>query len=345
MNAMWGIHNDRLTTELIDGGFISIGWEPLPDLRSLGPSREELKSSLAQYYPDSKPATLANWAGTLLRFRDEMQVGDVVVAPYRPDSTVNIGVITGDYYFDTEATVHPHRREVEWKRLGLPRGLFSQQARYELGSLLTVFALRKNADEFHAVLAAEGSDEEVARVAEAAAESSSASSSEPDPADELRASRIRQHTRDFILERLLRGMDHEEFEEFTADLLRALGYQARATPFTRDGGVDVIAHRDPLGVEPPLIKVQCKHLTSTVGAPDLHRLIGTLGPGELAVFVTLGNYSPDAVGIARSKPGVRLLTGDDVVDLVIANYPQLSSKWRALIPLTPVLVVDDAADA
>ena len=54
---------------------------------------------------------------------------------------------------------------------------------------------------------------------------------------------------------LLSGISHREFEEFTADLLRTLGYQTRATPYSTDGGVDVIAHRDPLGLEPPIIKV------------------------------------------------------------------------------------------
>ena len=344
MNAMWGIHNDRMTTELVEGSFISIGWEPLPDLRSLGQSREELKSSLTQYYPDSKPATLANWAGTLLRFRDEMQVGDVVVAPYRPDSTVNIGLITSDYYFDpAAASLHPHRHRVEWKRLGIPRSTFSEQARFEIGALLTVFAIRKNTDEFRAALNASSSEDVAKHVADVVAKH--VLEPDPDLTDQIRASRVAQHTRDFVLERLHKELSHQDFEEFTADLLRAVGYQARTTPFTHDGGVDVIAHRDPLGIEPPLIKVQCKHYIGKVGSPEVAQLVGTLGHGELGVFVTLGAYTQDAIAIERTRPGLRLLTGDDVVDLFLAHYADLAPTWRARIPLTPVLVVDDAADA
>lgn len=52
--------------------------------------------------------------------------------------------------------------------------------------------------------------------------------------------------------------------------------------------MDVIAHRDPLGVEPPQIKVQCKHFTSAVGAPEVQQLNGTQGSGEYLLFVTLG---------------------------------------------------------
>lgn len=341
MTNLWGIHNDTLTSELIDGGFVSIGWDPLGDLRTLGTSREELKASLAAVYPDRKPLAIAGWAGTLLRFRDEMQVGDIVVAPYKPDSTINIGIISGGYEYVSDAPTHRHRRRVEWKQIGISRTVFSQPALWEIGAFLTVFGVRKHADEFRAVLdAGTSSVDEVTRIVEAVAEAKAEENS-----DEPRASRIERHTRDFVLERLHRGLSHLEFEEFTADLLRALGYQARVTPFTQDGGVDVIAHRDPLGVEPPLIKVQCKHHTGTISAPEVQQLIGTQGQGELSLFVTLGTYSRDALAIERGRSGLRLLNGEAVVGLVLENYPTLSHRWRSLIPLTTTLVVDDTADA
>jgi len=106
----------------------------------------------------------------------------------------------------------------------------------------------------------------------------------------------------------------------------------------------VIAHRDPLGIEPPLVKVQCKHHTGTVGAPDVQQLIGTQGPGELLLFVTLGSYSRDALAIERQRPGLRLLSGEDVVSMVLENYAELPEAWRAVIPLTRVLVVADIAE-
>jgi len=342
MSNTWGIHNDTLTTELTDGQFVSIGWDQLGDLRHLGETREAIKARLAQTSPDRKPMAIASWAGTLLRFRDDMEPGDVVVAPHKPDSTVNIGVVTSDYYFDGSAPTHRHRRRVEWKRLGIPRTVFSEAARYEIGSLLTVFAIRKNADEFRAALSASsGASEDVARMVDRVAEGKD----EDATADEPRASRVERHTRDFVLEKLHKAMTHAEFEEFTADLLRAVGYQARVTAYSQDGGVDVIAHRDPLGVEPPLVKVQCKHLTGTVGAPEVQQLVGTQGPNESSLFVTLGSYSRDAIAIERTRSGLRLLTGEDVVTLTLEHYAALPQRWRSRMPLTPVLVVDDSADA
>ena len=341
MTTMWGVHNDTLTRQLVEGGFVSIGWDELGDLRAIPPGREALKTALADAFPDSKPRAIAGWAGILTRFRDEMQPGDIVVAPYKPDSTINIGIITGDYEYVPDAETHRNRRRIDWKRTGLSRTVFTQPALYELGAFLTVFRIRKHSGEFQAALDAADSIEEITRVVAAVA----SATPDEETADEPRASRIERHTRDFVLDNLHRNLSHEEFEEFTADLLRALGYQARVTAYSQDGGVDVIAHRDALGVEPPLIKVQCKHLTGTVGAPDVQQLIGTQGYGELSLFVTLGTYSRDALAIERQRTGLRLISGEDIVGLVMENYAALAQRWRTLIPLTPVLVVADAADS
>src|SRR5215467_1580386 len=100
MTNMWGVHNDTLATELIDGGFVSIGWDALDfDLTSIGSSRDDLKSVLSGTFPNRKPGAIAGWAGILHRFVYQMKPGDVVVAPYKPDSTINIGVVVGDYQF------------------------------------------------------------------------------------------------------------------------------------------------------------------------------------------------------------------------------------------------------
>jgi restriction system protein len=342
MSAMWGVHNDTLGRELVEDEFISIGWDEIGDLRSAGSSRDELKAALWAAYPDSKPGAIAGWAGILLRFAQEMTVGDIVVAPYKKDSTINIGVITGPYVYLPDVPKHQHRRSVEWKKVGLSRTIFSQAALYELGAFLTVFRIRKHDDEFRAVLQVPADSEDALALAvdEAASEDVEVGAA----TDEPRASRIARHTRDFVLERLKRDLTHEEFEQFTADLLRTLGYVARVTAYSQDGGVDVLAHRDPLGIEPPLIKVQCKHQTATIGAPEVQQLVGTQARGELSLFVTLGGYSREALSIERGREGLRLLTGEELLDLVLDQYAELPQPWQQRIPLSRLLVVDDSAD-
>jgi restriction system protein len=339
--AVWGIHNDALSTELLDGGFVSIGWEKVGDLSKIGPDREALKAAQKQAYPESKPGAIPVQAGTLYRFAFEIAVGDVVVAPYRPDSTINIGVISGPYQYDPEAPIHPHRRPVQWKKLGVARSVFTQPALYEIGSAISVFRVKTYAAEFLAALDAPSTSGEAVSAAVELVQQETPE----DVADEPRASRVDRFTRDFILSQLkYPNISHREFEEFTAALLRALGYQARVTQYSQDGGVDVIAHRDPLGVEPPLIKVQCKHHTGTISGPEVQQLVGTLAPSELAVFATLGAYSKDARTIEQQKQGVRLLSGESIVDLVLRSYDGLPERWRNQIPLIRLLVVDDAAN-
>lgn len=339
MSAVWGVHNDALTTELVEGGFVSIGWDRIGDLSAIGPDREALKEAQRQAYPETKPGGIPVQAGTLHRFAFEIKVGDVIVAPYKPDSTVNIGVVTGPYQYAAQAALHRHRRPVQWKKLGVARSVFTQPALYEIGAAITVFSVKKHAPEFLAVL---NTPSMATEVVSAAVEQVQKQTAE-DIADEPRASRVDRFTRDFILSQLkYPNISHREFEEFTADLLRALGYQARVTQYSQDGGVDVIAHRDPLGVEPPLIKVQCKHHTGTISGPEVQQLVGTLAPSELAVFVTLGAYTKDARSIERQRQGLRLLSGESIVDLLLGSYDRLPERWRTHISLTRLLVVDDA---
>lgn len=341
MTNLWGIHNDTLTEELLQEGFVSIGWDEVGDLNQIPDGRDGLKRALNTALPDNKPRAIAGWAGVIIRFRDEIQIGDIIVAPYKPDSTINIGRVIGDYYYDASVEAHRHRRSVTWLKVGLSRTVFSQSALYELGAILTVFRLRKHTDEFLAALSVDAEDpESVERVVD----DSVPARDDEATTDVPRASRIERHTRDYVLEALHRSVTHMDFEEFTADLLRAMGYQARVTQYQQDGGVDVIAHRDPLGIEPPLVKVQCKHSTSTIGAPKVQELVGSQGTSDLALFVTLGTYSRDAVAIERQRAGLRLVDGETLVSLVLEHYDRLPERWRSVIHLTPVLVVADSAD-
>jgi restriction system protein len=48
-------------------------------------------------------------------------------------------------------------------------------------------------------------------------------------------------------------------QDLVAGLLKALGYHIEwVSPPGKDGGIDIIAHIDPLGTRPPRIKVQVK---------------------------------------------------------------------------------------
>jgi restriction system protein len=337
MTVLWGIHNDT-NLDLVGGGFISIGWDALGDLRLLGADRESLKERLAAAYPEVKPGAIRIWAGLMLRFAHEMQAGDIVVAPQKSDSTVNLGRVSGDYYFDVNASVHNSRRPVTWLKTGIPRAQFSQEARYEIGSAVTLFRVKKHTAEFLAAL--DGgpaaidapASEEVLSVDDATA------SAENLP----NADRIDQYTRDFVIDRLYTKLHGYEFEQFVAHLLTCMGYRTQVTQASGDGGIDVIAHKDPLALEPPIIKVQCKKVVTSMGGPDVQRLIGTLAPGnaEFGLFVTLGSFSKEAQALGRTRQDLRLISGTELVSLIFEHYERFDTRWKSLLPMRRVYVVD-----
>lgn len=339
---LWGIHNDQPTLDPVGGGFISVGWDELGDLHRFEQNRERLKLALAQAYPGAKAGAIPVWAGVLHRFACEMQPGDLVVAPNKADSTVSIGRIEGDYRWDATAEVHRNRRQVTWLRSGIPRITFSKTARNEIGSAVTLFKVKRHASEFVDFLAT-GTGPAEASPAAGSSDDAAIESAE----DEPNAERIETYTRDFIIESLHQRLDPYRFEHFTAALLRAMGYQAHATQASGDGGVDVIAYRDPLGLEPPIIKVQCKRVLGTIGGPDVQKLAGALAHGgsEVGLFVTLGSYSTDALHLERTRQDLRLINGTELVNLICAHYEELDAEWRRLLPMRRVYVVDREPDA
>jgi restriction system protein len=336
MTTMWGVHNDEPQLDLIGNGFVSIGWEEMGDLSAIGYDKEAMKAKLTAMYPDMKPGAVPGTAGTLLAFSHRMQRGDLVVYPYKPDSTLNFARIDSDYYFEGSVPLHQNRRNVTWLSTGVPRTTFSQSARYEVGAAVTVFRVRRHKQEFVDFI--DGSPpvlpvSPTRMTSEDAAEVA---------ADEPNAEQIETYTRDFIIEKLMKQLEGVQFEHFVAHLLQVVGYRTHITRASGDGGFDIIASRDPLLLEPPIIKVQCKRTTSSIGGPDVQRLTGTLAPGgsELGLFVTLGAYSMDAKHEERRRQNLRLINGTELVNLIFDHYEKFSPEYKRLLPMRSVYVVD-----
>lgn len=328
MTRIWGIHNDQ-SLDLIAGSFISIGWSELGDLSAQQFDRSSLKDKLSLAFPEAKAGAIPVWAGVLVRFMYDMNIGDLVVSPDRATRTINIGRISGDYFYDSTASVHPNRRPIQWLKTNIPRSDLPASALNEIGSAITLFEVRRHKDVIERLL----SNSPVERIFP--------DDSVEDFEDEPNADRVETYSRDFV-EGILRGMEPEQFENLVAGVLRAMGYNADVTQLSGDGGVDVLASRDPLRLQPPTIKVQVKRTTSSIGGPAVQALIGTLAAGgsELALFVTLGGYSNDAIHIARTRQDVRLLTGAQFIDLIFQYYENLDAEWKRLLPLRLVHAVD-----
>jgi restriction system protein len=328
MARIWGIHNDQ-SLDLVEGSFVSIGWSELGDLSGQTFDRASLKERLASAFPEAKAGALPVWAGVLSRFMYDIEIGDLVVSPDRKTRTINIGRIAGGHYFDTAATTHPNRRSVEWLKTNIPRSDLPVTALNEIGAAITLFEVRRHKEVIESLLQGVLPDQKPR------------DGDEEELIDEPNAQRVETYSRDFV-EGILRGMEPEQFENLVAGVFRAMGYHADVTQLSGDGGVDVLVSRDPLRLQPPTIKVQVKRTTTSIGGPAVQALIGTLAPGgsELALFVTLGNYSSDATRIARTRQDIRLLSGAEFIDLVFEYYSKLDAEWKRLIPLRLVHAVD-----
>jgi restriction system protein len=316
--TIWGIHMARGHGTLpIDKGYVAIGWHEMGDFSAVSPTREAFKAAYIQTYPHDKPGAVPVAAGVAYRFAVEMKPGDIVIYPSKQDRMVNIGVIDGGYEYDANARFDcPNRRKVKWLK-HIARTSFSQPALNEIGSAITLFKVSSNADEFLAAL--EGEAFEVEDIDEASAE--------------LVSAQVEETTEDFIIKRLKNNQTPFQFEHFVAHLLKCMGYHSRVTQASGDGGIDIIAHRDELGFEPPIIKVQCKQILSTIGRPDVQQLHGAIENGEHGLFVTLGTFSNDARTFERTKPNLRLIDGSDLVELIYAHYGQFEPRYQMLLPL------------
>jgi restriction system protein len=315
---IWGIHMSRAHgLDPVEQNYVAIGWHEMGDFSAIRPSRDAFKATYVQAFPNAKPGTVPVAAGVAYRFAVEMKPGDVVVFPSKPDRMVNIGVIDGAYRYAPDASEeYPNQRPVKWLK-HIPRSSFSQAALNEIGSAVTMFRVSSNADEFLAAL--QGEAFEPADIDEVSAERVSA--------------QVEETTEDFIIKRLKSAQTPYQFEHFVAHLLKCMGYHSRVTQASGDGGIDIIAHRDELGFEPPIIKVQCKQILSTIGRPEVQQLHGAIEHGEHGLFVTLGVFSGDARTYERTKPNLRLIDGPTLIELIYAHYHQFEPRYQMLLPL------------
>lgn len=316
---VWGIHagrNGEADSLFLKKNFIALGWPKMGDLSKLNADRDAFKAHLTKVYPEEKVGAVPVDAGQLYRFVHEMKVSDLVVYPSRQDKQIHIGRVEGLYQFNGENHEHYHNlRPVKWLKV-LPRTSFTQGALYEIGSAMGFFLVKNYADEFTS--AAEGivtppiitEDETVEHVVKD----------------------IEQTTHDFIIKQLSQELKGHPLAHFVAHLLEKMGYRTRISPEGPDGGIDIIAHKDELGFEDPIIKVQVKSSSGSIGDPIVSALYGKVGPKEFGLMVTLGTFSPPAKNFERSKSNLRLIDGDELVDLIQEHYEQFDSRYKGLIP-------------
>jgi restriction system protein len=329
--TVWGIHAGKTgdaDTLFLKKDCVAVGWSGVGDLGVLSADREAFKAKVAAVYPEKKSGAVANNAGQLFRFVHELKVGDVIVYPSKMDRRVHLGKITGPYRYDHDLEGgYPHLRPVRWVQ-AVPRTNFTQGALYEIGSAMSFFQVKTYAAEFLAALKGEivslpvSADPTVAQVSEVTEE----------------------NTRDFILKRLSRDLKGHPMEELVAHLLQAMGYKTRLFPDGPNSSPDVIAHRDALGLEPPIIKVEVKSGDGDVDEPTVSALNGKLSGGDFGLVISLGGFTSRARHFGRGKSNLRLIDGKELVDLILENYDRFDAHYKGVLPLKKVFIPDESLE-
>jgi len=127
-----------------------------------------------------------------------------------------------------------------------------------------------------------------------------------------------------------------EFQDLVAALLRSMGYY---TPFVaprgKDGGVDILAYRDPLGSVPPRLKVQVKHREQKVNVSEVRELMGLLAKeGDVGLIVSSGGFTPDAEAAIRgSAKHIEKIDLNDLIKKWDEHYDRMKEEDRRLMPV------------
>lgn len=314
--------------EWADKGYIAIYWNlGGADIAAL--DKTQIKVLYRAQFPDASRQVVASNVGMIYRFAREIAEGSTVVM-YEPSTRLyHIGEVAGPCEYvasgDSDDDDGSYRRKVLWKTTA-SRDALSARAKHSLGSISTLFSVSEDTlRELEEASASEG----VSLVCRGDADSEEESSSE---AREATIEDGIERIKDRVLQ-----LNWDEMEQLVAGLLRCMGYKTSMTRRGSDGGRDVIASPDGLGLESPRIIVEVKHRKGAMGAPALRSFIGGLRSTDSGLYVSTGGFTKEAIYEAdRALMPVKLLDLDQFVRLVVDNYDNADMDMRAILPLVRI---------
>ena len=306
----------------LDRGIVGIGWDfNNADIANMG--KDELRNLYATLHPSMNHGQIGQATGQAFRFASDITIGETVVT-YDPEGrTYYIGEIVGPCVASQDREDTTYLRKVKWTR-STARDELGTSTKNALGSLTTIFSIP---DRIMAEMINPSSTENVE--ATVAPENQGADDEE-----------ARYATYDDGIERIkdrVNALDWEDMERLVAGLLKAMGYCARVMPKGPDGGRDVVASPDALGLESPRIVAEVKHRKGAMGAPAVRSFIGGLRAGDRGLYVSTGGFSKEARYEAdRANVPVRLLDLDGFVRLYVESYDKTDEDTRAILPLVRI---------
>jgi restriction system protein len=268
--------------------------------------------------------------GQLDSFKNRINVGDVLVTPNGQTRQLLYGEVVGEYEHRQEPVMSDfqHVRPMRWlgKR---DRDPLPSDVLYSLGGLQTVF-LPKGQELLKQFLLTG----EVSNVVQPRQNAGEVEEAEATSVEE-QAARNRE-----LIARHIARLGWEEIQELVAGVLRGMGYVTRVSSPGADGGLDILASRDPLFLHPPLVKVQVKARPDTkMGPAEVRQLLGIVGSEERGIFVSTGGFTSVAEREFSGNPMVQLVGMERLVELLADHYGAVDAVTREIVPLRSIWIL------
>ena len=312
-------------TSWLERDVIGIGWDfDGADIAAM--NREQIRAAYGQAHPGDSKGKVAAGVGQVYRFAHDMTTDSTGVMSDPESRLYHLGVITGPCVAVCDMDGVTYTRDVTWGETA-PRDVLSPSSKNSLGGIQTIFAV---SDEVMVDLMNAAKDKSAVPSNDSAIDDSNATNDEEtlaatyDNGIELIKDRVNQ-------------LDWEDMERLVAGLLKAMGYCARVMPKGPDGGRDVVASPDALGLESPRIVAEVKHRKGAMGAPAVRAFIGGLRAGDRGLYVSTGGFTKEARYEAdRANIPVRLLDLDAFVRHYVEIYDKTDDDTRSILPLTRI---------
>lgn len=148
---------------------------------------------------------------------------------------------------------------------------------------------------------------------------------------------INQNTRSQLRD-LLHTMSPERFEALITELLIQMGFDENTvtvTPYSNDGGIDVVGVYRAAGLTEVNAAVQVKRWKRNVQAPTVTQLRGSLQVHQQGIIITTSDFSSGAraEASAPNKTRIGLINGAELLELLIKHKVGVVEKSLKVISL------------
>ncbi|MGR6318891.1 restriction endonuclease [Micromonospora soli] len=309
-------------------------------------TREAVRTEVERGFPSAKPARQINFTGQLHALRNRIAIGDVVALPLKTTGQIALGCVAGGYeYLAGEAD--PTRRHVvrvDWKRTDVPRNAIRQDLLYSLGAFLTICEISRNDGGWRLAQVLKTGIDPGARPGPG---TSPTTLREQDPSDQTaEAIDLAQAAWDRIRTFVGEKYAGHALARLVAAILTAEGYMCEVASEGPDGGVDIVAGRGALGLDPPKIVVQVKSQTTQVGVEVVNQLLGGRARlhADQALLVAWGGITKPARAQAESQRFIlRVWDAEALLSAMLRVYAHLPEEIHSEIPLKQTWVLVEQA--